>query len=484
MTSPDMTTFSSESRLSGFYCACRDNDIKKAKQFLRKITVAEINHIESNGSTALHIACHRNHFDIVQLLLNHGACRSILNLHNLTPYDETIDENIKKLFYRNERDYFISPYGTITWHIWNPSTWDSIRAMNMYLECELYRVGLVTMLKHLQEHYLPCIRLNEKEKQQIKWFFDKAIATQSSLPIFRAYSTPTKFHKIVNEHLAKALSRPIRIDPARRSLTVSVYYLASIFTFSSINNIRPTGFETFRGMIMSKNELKKYRRGDIVVNTALVSTSENRSVASAFAGDNQGQLLRQSKGRHKLQIGAILHYKFRPNTDRSMSMSMISEFRDEDEVIIKPLTPFKVIVLRNQDTTNEESYEIDLEECDLNSVGNPEMYNMRHNINYEENRDNDGDNFGMTDPITTVHLSDLMQEYRAKRNEYDLKKSTTEYLPIYEPFDWSSSSQSGSLRSFCVNSIDATSKIPDDLINWNYGYTALSNISECLEHHD
>ncbi|CAF4500767.1 unnamed protein product [Rotaria socialis] len=54
---------------SPFYKACRHNDISSVKNYLQTISAEEINQIEPNGSTALHVAAYRGHEEIVELLL-------------------------------------------------------------------------------------------------------------------------------------------------------------------------------------------------------------------------------------------------------------------------------------------------------------------------------------------------------------------------------------------------------------------------------
>ncbi len=90
----------SSSSISVFYDACRKGNFDLLQQLLPSMSLEEINKIESNGSTALHAACYYGHYDIVKLVLDAGASRSIRNRkYNLTPFDEA-NEQIKKLFYR------------------------------------------------------------------------------------------------------------------------------------------------------------------------------------------------------------------------------------------------------------------------------------------------------------------------------------------------------------------------------------------------
>ena len=86
--------------LSDFYIACRENDIETLKKIIQTCTLGELDRLESNGSTVLHVACYRGHRDVVELLLNRGVNRSIMNRFQCLPYDEAASEEIKNLFER------------------------------------------------------------------------------------------------------------------------------------------------------------------------------------------------------------------------------------------------------------------------------------------------------------------------------------------------------------------------------------------------
>jgi ankyrin repeat protein len=57
----------SSSKSSDFYLACRYNNIKECKKLLETMTLDEMDRIEPNGSTALHVACYNDHAEIVKL---------------------------------------------------------------------------------------------------------------------------------------------------------------------------------------------------------------------------------------------------------------------------------------------------------------------------------------------------------------------------------------------------------------------------------
>ncbi len=64
------------------------------------MAITQINRIENNGNTALHVASYMGYEEIVRLLLIHGASRSIRNkTSNLRVYDENVRINLRLITY-------------------------------------------------------------------------------------------------------------------------------------------------------------------------------------------------------------------------------------------------------------------------------------------------------------------------------------------------------------------------------------------------
>ncbi|UJR17031.1 hypothetical protein I4U23_003929 [Adineta vaga] len=359
---------SEEMHMSALYNACRNNCVREVRRLLKRLKSDEINRVESNGSTALHVACYHNHMEIVRFLLKRGADRSIRNRsHNMTPYEEASDPLVRNLFYliRDSRGRRIRADGIISWTIIVDNfTRDNVRAMIMYLEHMLCRLGLVTMLTHLRKHYIPHLNLPTGKREKVEQYFDNAIETRSVIPIIRAY-TLSEFSRTTNEYMANTLSQRIQIDTDHKSLSTSIYYLASIITFTSHEQLSPTTFDTFRGIIVTEDEFKKYRDGDIIVNTAIVSTSKDQSVALMFANNGDDHNLRHNRQKQRLvQISLLFRYRFLPGSTRTMEVKHISEFQDELEVLIKPLSTFKVENRRVSIINSVRVIIVDMIECE------------------------------------------------------------------------------------------------------------------------
>ncbi|CAF1336790.1 unnamed protein product [Didymodactylos carnosus] len=85
---------------SEFDMACHANKVDAVQKMLETMTVDDIDKMEPNGSTALHVACYNGYIEIVKLLLVANADLSIMNRYKCLPFDEASTEEIKELFLR------------------------------------------------------------------------------------------------------------------------------------------------------------------------------------------------------------------------------------------------------------------------------------------------------------------------------------------------------------------------------------------------
>ncbi|CAF1542824.1 unnamed protein product, partial [Didymodactylos carnosus] len=86
--------------VSDFYQACCNNQVTKVERYLEILSLCDIDKLQPDGSTALHIAASFGYQQIVRLLLQAGASPTILSKHGLTPADLAKTEEIKQLFHR------------------------------------------------------------------------------------------------------------------------------------------------------------------------------------------------------------------------------------------------------------------------------------------------------------------------------------------------------------------------------------------------
>jgi hypothetical protein len=367
--------------ISVFYQACRRGDAEQVQQLLPSMTLDEINKIESNGSTALHVACYYGHSDIVKLLLDAGASRSIRNKHNMTPFDES-NAQIKNLFYRvNSTNNTKGDIGTDRFtglsvhNEWMVETKQAAEwKINLYNWLKIEQ-SFDEVITFLQQHYLidhvfhAC--QSEQEKNIIEWFFHQAVVEQDVRYIVKAYTSMTQFYTIVNNHLREFLLRFFRWDyDARHTNTLekSVGYLASIFIYHpDLRSLSYTGL-TYRGMKLSRDDLSVYTVGKRLLNKSFLSTSTDRQVAEMFAGEGASTNMRRNLNHDLLEHITFCTYKIKnPNT--ALNIGLLSVAPVENEVLIMPLCAFQVKSIKQHLGNDSRIHvEIELEECDSSST--------------------------------------------------------------------------------------------------------------------
>ncbi|CAF2864405.1 unnamed protein product [Rotaria sp. Silwood2] len=373
-----ITRNQSPSPTSSFYHACREGDSDQVKQLLASTSLDEINKIEPNGSTALHVACYYGHYDIVKILLDAGASRSIRNRrYQLTPFEEAHTEQIRRLFYRVnstnkitsdvDNDRFTGLSGHTEWVVESKQAADW--KINLY-KCLKLEQPFDEVIAFLNEHYLANhvarVCQSQHDKQVIQWFFHQAVLQQNAQYIVKAYTSVTQFYSIVNTHLAQFLLRFFRWNYNARhanTLEKSVGYLASIFIYHpDLRSLSYIGI-TYRGMVLSRHDLSIYNVGKRLLNKSFLSTSIDRHVAKVFAGAGDSKCMRRNLNNDPIQYMTLCTYKI-TNPDTALFIGTISEVPLEQEVLIMPLCAFQIkAIKKNLDNDSNIDVEIELEEC-------------------------------------------------------------------------------------------------------------------------
>ncbi|CAF1471209.1 unnamed protein product [Adineta ricciae] len=335
------------SEISEFYNACRDNNIDFVKRKLKTMTIEEINQIEPNGSTALHVASYRGHEEIVDLLLENGASHMITNRYQNTPLDEAKTERIRKLFHnRRKKTRFISDF--VEWII---STDNADFQSNIFLKkLETYGkdFDLNQMIIHIKENYLPKLLKYSLDLQIIEEYFDLAIKGKDPLQLLKAYTTDTEFYSSLNINLAKLhlenLTEKENLD--------QVYFIGIIAHHPKLDQLSFTG-TIYRGMIINNDNFKQYKIGTKILTKTFSSASKNRNIAFRFLNENIEK---------HCQLNVICIYQIR-NNRTALDIEHISIFKDEEEVLILPFSAFKIIDIQTKDHKSIQ-VEITLKECE------------------------------------------------------------------------------------------------------------------------
>ena len=314
---------------SELYKACCADDLEKVKSLLERLSLDEIDRIEPNGSTALHASCHYGHLDIVKALLRCGASRRQMNGNNRTPGDEAYSEQIKALFRRpstNADERFVSKMPDIEWMI--------AGAQGFQTACD--NIFLSKKFATLQEANQ--VISNAKDLQgaegmdQIRRLLVKAQQTKDITYLVRAYTAETDFYKVLNSCHAQ-LSSHGYTEEERDAWFVK--YGKTLHKSEQLDKYRWTG-TTYRGIYLNDNALDQYNIGDYIVNKAFLSTSKSRHVAERFISISSLK-----------KVIVVCVYYLRKN-EYVLDISSISEYPEEEEVLILPNACFKVESIKRQ----------------------------------------------------------------------------------------------------------------------------------------
>ncbi|CAF0901389.1 unnamed protein product [Adineta steineri] len=357
------------------YTDCKNNELEKIQSYISKLAIRHINKQQSNGSTPLHVAAYYGHHEIVKLLLTHGAWRSIRNKLNLTACEEARTEKIRQLFLRNNDNYYFitdrNEDNMLEWTI----MYDEIQTQRrlfrqQFLGDANLSLDYQRILNRFQKHYLQKIPLESKLRSSLNCYFTMAAEENDLRYVLSAYTSATIFHKILNKDLATyalhyfdstlnktqdyALSNCI-IDLI--ALLIHSNGLDSYYCLDTLTS--------YRGMLMTRDNLKQYSVGSQIMNVSFISTSKSKEIAQIFAGEGAADSLRQTPEHTPIHLSTLCRYQTK-NHRTALQLECLSEIPDEQEILILPFSAYEIVSIRKYDEkkNNGIMIEIELEECD------------------------------------------------------------------------------------------------------------------------
>ncbi|CAF0986691.1 unnamed protein product [Adineta steineri] len=329
-----------------FYEACKNNDFQQVKEYLPQMSLDQVNEIHPDGDTALHTAVCNNNKDIIRLLLHKGASRSIRDaVHKMTAYEGAHDSILKDLFKRLTifpRFLTDLSYQLLEW------TNDILSSADQSLISTNYDEILMTTRNI-------CFLLNEislKDKMIINWFLNKA--TNDATYILRAFTSATHFSIAFNKYLLE--------NTVKETQTYGLIHI-----LKTCHTLEACAFlgETYRGMLVSKEDVTKYGVGSKVTIATFLSTTKDLLQAEVAALDGHGDYVRGTCDLNFCYVPAICIYRIRRH-HTAYNIENISEIPDEKEVLILPHSIFIVKIISEYDeiARNGIIYQLELEECD------------------------------------------------------------------------------------------------------------------------
>ncbi|CAF1231298.1 unnamed protein product, partial [Didymodactylos carnosus] len=342
------------------YDACKQNDSSTVQKFLPLMTIESIDRPVTGGSTSLHVAAYYGHNDLVKLLLASGASATQRNIaHGLTPYEEARTESTKALFRSENQTYRLTASDDI--HIeWSSIFHDTLEKAT-YIRQKLLqfssvydqsrygpRFELQALVTGIHT-YIDTLPLLKREPEIVKNFFTKFFETNDPTFILKAYTSPnTSFYKYLNQHIAMYAVdffdfSTVDLSVDYRIVRVILDIIAIIMHGKEFHRFRFTNQETYRGMLMTEEDLYKYIVGSTIMNKSFLSTTLRRETAETWSGGDLESFLRKTPDHKPIHIATLCTYIVK-NLETALDIHTLSEASadDEQEVLILPFSVFEV----------------------------------------------------------------------------------------------------------------------------------------------
>jgi hypothetical protein len=327
--------------LSMWYKACRDGDDTELTKQLPFLTYDQLNRIEPNGSTCLHVACYRNHYSIVLILLICGYDRNIKNKYGLTPLEETTNDEIRELFtydedvlqsvsgtlYSSLKDDMFTPNNKfIMGHVSLEYVYDAKEMIKAYRSIGLQKMFMTFQINRDSYSTLrgivdKCIPSNHEYYDEAKQCLDK----EDPFTLIKLYTLQTDFYRYLQDDNA--------------AFTVNIFINLAKFQNRAFQG------RSYRGVAMPHFDVNAWKwatkqPGRLIESQTFMSTSESEELARSFV---------TSPPKNKLSVLFILDFPkkcdtaIKLNKDESKNITEdLSEYSHEKEILITPYTLFKV----------------------------------------------------------------------------------------------------------------------------------------------
>ncbi|CAF1154380.1 unnamed protein product [Rotaria sp. Silwood1] len=353
-----------------------------------------------NNETALHVATRKQNKEIIRMLLLYGAQRSLRNADGQEAYQLAETKEIKDLFKRQNsfRFAFLHSVCKTTPLFQQKIKCESCSLVNddTFYEWELIDRNASQKALRFRRELKPSTSINKKvlkqklysikkgyitarlqdasvaDGERINDYFKRALFQQDPHYIITAYTICQNFSELLNKDMARNVIHDLKngcskfscdclysTEDGTKSITNILLHHSTFQQFSFKG-------EVYRGIVVPKNILDHYKVGSCIITTTFLSTSKNPAVAQVFC----------DKG----SVNSTAHsffciYEILDNNRTALDISKISEFEDEDEVLILPYSAFLITKIEE----GQETTKIYLkEQCLKNMFGSDES--QEHSI--------------------------------------------------------------------------------------------------------
>lgn len=337
--------------LSSWYQACRDGDQLKLQEQLPFLTFDQLNRIEPNGSTCLHVACYEDHVIIVFMLLMCGCDRNIKNKYGLIPLQEAKSDKVRELFTADKEtfrslsktlytglddDMFAPNNKYILGHASINDVYDAKQMMKAYRKTGLqqyYAIHEITMQSYvtLRRIVTDCIPSTHHAYNDAI----KCLDSENPFDLIRLYTFQTDFYTYLQGD--------------------NVDFTASIFINLAKFKNRAYQGRSYRGVKMAHFDVNAWKwateKDDRIIEIqTFLSTSELEQIALSFgcdAPENRASVLFIFDFPSKCDTAI----KLTKDESKGINEDM-TEYPYEKEVLVTPYTLFKVNSIDFNQETN------------------------------------------------------------------------------------------------------------------------------------
>ena len=387
--------------ISDIYKACLEGDTNLVQALIQTSPDnVEINRLEPDGSTALHVACSEGFVDIVRLLLDDSRVdRHRRNKDGRSAYQVASTEEIRQLFRRPQcqtnpfctNENLSSPFELIE----STRTSDP-RYIDVYRSDAPILTDLHSGVLHAYSDAwsatfdsIKCFFGYDPDKERFsKWRKDLQIHLEQCLiddylkrslePNYSSYSKANQCMEAFEqtrevEHLLKLYTIDITLSQYFAQNPVRTNCLHAPVSFALFRlEARAYKGKCFRGLRMKTTEFEKYQRAllqekNYVRTNTFCSTSPDRSVAQIFA----------DSGAPFDAIPIVMCINFNEACSTALSLfscspqlKCLSYYENEQEVLILPGTVFSVTGIQDDPQTESkgiclEHFNTDEEEVEM-----------------------------------------------------------------------------------------------------------------------
>ena len=305
--------------------------------------------------TALHIASRDGRHKIVQMLLEYGDSMLKRNYEGVTPFDLAKSGKVKQVFVEHQRPLPCFKGKICEWNIaYRDPSMKSAQIRQYLRRTHFTNQEFATAAGCYVRCYLSLEGYPQYKLEQLE-----TIGYASPDAFIRAYTSSAGLYEIINRHL---VTYAMAYIDSFFDITVPyslIHYLLSVLASILRAYTYRRSFKgcVFRGMLIQREDLDKYVMGSRILNAAFLSTSVSREVAEMFAGFHFSENSTSPDSSH---IHALCSYRIQ-NDATAVHIQQLSQFRDENEVLIFPFSAFRITGVEKISRT---VVKIQLEECD------------------------------------------------------------------------------------------------------------------------